>query len=165
MPGKVIDLEWLNTFIAALTPVLVALIGAFQIRRERRSKREKELMENIAKKNAEEAAEEKAALVGTLETLTKRIESVGAQVEQIGTQVDSIAEDQNIQKRQLEKLSQITEVNLEYSRSIGNVVITMSNSLRATDIPDSEAVKLDAAITDFRNNEQKLLSKLYKAMY
>lgn len=158
-----IEWEHLNTLIASITPILLGIIGLIQVKRDRRSKREKALQAELDEQKAQEEQREKEALVASISSLGGRVEQIGTNVEAIADRVDSIAEDQTIQKQQLNRLSDITNVNLEYSRSLGNVIITMGSALRASDSVDSE--KIDTVIEDFRQKEQEVLRRLYKAMY
>ena len=147
-----------ETVITCLSPIIIAIIGFMQARRDKSNKEYRELREKYDREKEAQAVKEKEESDKVLEEIQK---SIATMTEEIA-ELKAIGQHHDINK-ELEKLVQATTINYEYSQSLSGVVEAIGSSLQKTDMIQHD--EIDVALAKHRDTDRELKKKLYKALY
>lgn len=151
-------IEIFETLITCLSPIIIAIIGYMQVRRDKSDKKYRELREQYDREKEAQAAKEKEEADKALEDIKKSIANMSAEI----AELKALNEKNNINK-ELGRLIELTKLNYDYSHSISNLVTSI-----ATDLQKSENIQheeIDVALAKHRETTHELSTKLYKALY
>jgi len=153
-------MELFSTFAAAITPVTVALIGYWQVKKDRTDKEYRELREQNEALQQAEAKRERDENDLKLKTMQDDIAQLIDQVTELRQEFDI----QKIEKH-LNNLNTLNEFNFEYIQNISGLVCTMGDVLASSDTIDDESrEQLKKEIHTHKNKENEIVKKLYKVI-
>lgn len=159
-------MDWIDGFeriTIVLTPILIAIIGVFNVWVEQRNKRRdaKREAEEIIKENTRK--EHQKALDEKIASLSAKVSNIQTDVVGIKADMKNVTDENAKVQEKLNQVSEVLSINLEYSQSLGGVIMTIGNAL--SDNPDVNHKDISTAIDKHRAQEQKLMSSIYKALY
>lgn len=150
--------EFFKEFIPLTTPFLLALITFLNKRRESKILADQKYKEKYHKELEEKRLEDEKQRDDTITDIKNEVATLGKQMAILEESVNM--GDIN---RTLNKLVDINAVNMEYSQSLSKVVITIGESLRKSENPESENIA--KAISEHLQTERELTNKIYKSIY
>jgi hypothetical protein len=160
MAGGMEFAEIFSTVMTAITPITVAIIGYFQVKKNNDDKKYRALRDQNEKlqKDQEKAERDKQ---------TAKIENMQKNMDHIVTEVAELRKDVDIQKieKQLNQLHSLNEFNFEYIQSLSSVVLIMGDSLASMPGLDSDAkTRLKREIDAHTKKEGAIVNQLYKIL-
>ena len=150
--------EVFETLVTCLSPIIIAIIGFMQVRRDKADKKYRELRDQYDKEAEARAAKEKAEADATLDELKKSIANMSEEI----SELKDINKKNNI-NNELRKLISMTKLNYDYSHSISNLVTSIARDLQKSDNIHHD--EIDTALSKHMEETHELAQKLYKALY
>lgn len=151
-------IEVFEIVITCLSPIIVAIIGCMQARRDKADKKYRELREQYDREKEDREAKEKEESDMALEEIKNSIKTMSDEIAEL-----KIASKHQEINDELKALVKATTYNFEYSQSLSNVIDAIGTALQQSDnIPHDE---INKAIEKHRETDQDLKTKLYKALY
>lgn len=139
-------MEYLGTIVNALTTIVVAIIGVFSARAAQRSAKEKKLQEELdAKTKADEE---------------QRFNDLKTSVDDLVTAVKALQKTTDEHNDNIAKLHELSKVDLDYTRSVSNVITALAEGLRDNNIDGN----VSKAVETFRQFESAQLKTLYNLL-
>ena len=148
------------TIMTAITPLLIAILGYFQVKKEKEDKKYRELREETEKLQKEKENAERDEHNTKLENMQKNMDHLVTEVAELRKDVDI----QKIEK-QLNQLHSLNEFNFEYIQSLSSVVLIMGDTM--ADMPGLDAdskTRLRREIDAHQKKEGTIVSQLYKVL-
>lgn len=137
-------MDTIGVIVNAITTIVVAVIGVFSARSAKRSAREKKLQEELAAKKKQEEDEKFNQLRKSVDDLAKLVEKLDRSV--------------NIHNREINRLSKLSKVEIDYTKSISNVINALAEGLRDNNIDGN----VTRALESYRKFESSQLETMYK---
>lgn len=137
-------MDTISVIVNAITTIVVAVIGVFSARSAKRSAREKKLQEELAAKKKQEEDEK-------FERLRKAVDDLAKAVERLEESVNS-------HNREINRLSKLSKVEIDYTKSISNVINALAEGLRDNNIDGN----VTRALESYRKFESSQLETMYK---
>ena len=137
-------MDTIGVIVNAITTIVVAVIGFFSARSAKRSAREKKLQEELAAKKKQEEDEK-------FERLRKAVDDLAKAVERLEESVNS-------HNREINRLSKLSKVEIDYTKSISNVINALAEGLRDNNIDGN----VTRALESYRKFESSQLETMYK---
>ena len=137
-------MDAISVIVNAITTIVVAVIGFFSARSAKRSAREKKLQEELAAKKKQDEDEK-------FERLRKAVDDVAKAVERLEESVNS-------HNREINRLSKLSKVEIDYTKSISNVINALAEGLRDNNIDGN----VTRALESYRKFESSQLETMYK---
>jgi len=139
-------MDYLGTIVNALTTIVVAIIGVFSARAAQRSAKEKKLQEELDAQT--KAAEE------------KRFSELKTSVDKLIGAVESLQQTVDDHNDDIARLHELSKVDLDYTRSVSNVITALAEGLRDNNIDGN----VSKAVESFRQFESAQLKTLYNLL-
>ena len=137
-------MDTIGVIVNAITTIVVAVIGVFSARSAKRSAREKKLQEELAAKKKQEEEEKFNQLRKSVDDLAKLVEKLDRSV--------------NMHNREINRLSKLSKVEIDYTKSISNVINALAEGLRDNNIDGN----VTRALESYRKFESSQLETMYK---
>lgn len=137
-------MDTIGVIVNAITTIVVAVIGVFSARSAKRSAREKKLQEELAAKKKQEEDEKFNQLRKSVDDLAKLVEKLDGSV--------------NTHNREINRLSKLSKVEIDYTKSISNVINALAEGLRDNNIDGN----VTRALESYRKFESSQLETMYK---
>ena len=137
-------MDAISVIVNAITTIVVAVIGSFSARSAKRSAREKKLQEELAAKKKQDEDEK-------FERLRKAVDDLAKAVERLEESVNS-------HNREINRLSKLSKVEIDYTKSISNVINALAEGLRDNNIDGN----VTRALESYRKFESSQLETMYK---
>lgn len=137
-------MDAISVIVNAITTIVVAVIGFFSARSAKRSAREKKLQEELAAKKKQDEDEK-------FERLRKAVDDLAKAVERLEESVNS-------HNREINRLSKLSKVEIDYTKSISNVINALAEGLRDNNIDGN----VTRALESYRKFESSQLETMYK---
>lgn len=137
-------MDTISVIVNAITTIVVAVIGVFSARSAKRSAREKKLQEELAAKKKQDEDEK-------FERLRKAVDDLAKAVERLEESVNS-------HNREINRLSKLSKVEIDYTKSISNVINALAEGLRDNNIDGN----VTRALESYRKFESSQLETMYK---
>ena len=137
-------MDTIGVIVNAITTIVVAVIGFFSARSAKRSAREKKLQEELAAKKKQEEDEKFNQLRKSVDDLAKLVEKLDGSV--------------NTHNREINRLSKLSKVEIDYTKSISNVINALAEGLRDNNIDGN----VTRALESYRKFESSQLETMYK---
>lgn len=137
-------MDAISVIVNAITTIVVAVIGFFSARSAKRSAREKKLQEELTAKKKQEEDEK-------FERLRKAVDDLAKAVERLEESV-------NCHNREINRLSKLSKVEIDYTKSISNVINALAEGLRDNNIDGN----VTRALESYRKFESSQLETMYK---
>lgn len=137
-------MDTIGVIVNAITTIVVAVIGVFSARSAKRSAREKKLQEELAAKKKQEEDEKFNQLRKSVDDLAKLVEKLDRSV--------------NMHNREINRLSKLSKVEIDYTKSISNVINALAEGLRDNNIDGN----VTRALESYRKFESSQLETMYK---
>lgn len=140
-------MEWFSAIVTSITAIIVALIGAWQMKDSKTRKLEAE----IAAAKEKEKAEEEKKIENKINNIAENVNSMQASINEITTEQKSI-------KEELVRVTHLTKYNLEYSQEINNALVNLSERI----IDEESDELLRKVMKDHRDKTTELQKKLFE---
>ena len=137
-------MDTISVIVNAITTIVVAVIGVFSARSAKRPAREKKLQEELAAKKKQDEDEK-------FERLRKAVDDLAKAVERLEESVNS-------HNREINRLSKLSKVEIDYTKSISNVINALAEGLRDNNIDGN----VTRALESYRKFESSQLETMYK---
>ena len=137
-------MDTISVIVNAITTIVVAVIGVFSARSAKRSAREKKLQEELAAKKKQDEDEK-------FERLRKAVDDLAKAVERLEESVNS-------HNREINRLSKLSKAEIDYTKSISNVINALAEGLRDNNIDGN----VTRALESYRKFESSQLETMYK---
>ena len=137
-------MDTIGVIVNAITTIVVAVIGFFRARSAKRSARDKKLQEELAAKKKQEEDEKFNQLRKSVDDLAKLVEKLDRSV--------------NMHNREINRLSKLSKVEIDYTKSISNVINALAEGLRDNNIDGN----VTRALESYRKFESSQLETMYK---
>ena len=139
-------MDAISVIVHAISTVVVAVIGFFSARSAKRSAREKKLQEELAAKKKQEEDEK-------FERLRKAVDDLAKAVERLEESVNS-------HNREINRLSKLSKVEIDYTKSISNVINALAEGLRDNNI-DGNVTRALESYSKFESSQLETMYKLF----
>lgn len=139
-------MEILGAISSAIATIVVAVIGIFTTRSNRRSAKEKELQAKLDKQKAEKEDKIIKDLQASVDNLTKLVTDLTDNLELHGDEITY--------------LSTLSKASIDYTKEISNVITALAEGLRDNNIDGN----VSRAIESFRKFESSQLQTMYRIM-
>lgn len=143
--------QWFGVVVNAISAIIVAVIGYFGVRNATRSAREKKLQEQIEADEKRRSAEAQDQIIETLEKLSGRVDD-------LAKTLIKIQKDNEHQNHDIDQVSKLSKIGMDYTRSISNVVTALAEGLRDNNIDGN----VTRALETYRAFESKQLHAMYE---
>ena len=137
-------MDAISVIVNAITTIVVAVIGFFSARSAKRSAREKKLQEELAAKKKQDEDE--------------KFERPRKAVDDLAKAVERLEESVNSHNREINRLSKLSKVEIDYTKSISNVINALAEGLRDNNIDGN----VTRALESYRKFESSQLETMYK---
>ena len=140
-------MDIITALLSSLTTIIVAIIGAWQLK----DKKTKKLEEEIAAAKAKVKEEEEAKLKNKIDTIADNVSSMQ-------DNINLITNEQKDIKEELVRVTHLTKYNLEYTQEINNALINLSERIIDEDSDDL----LRKVMKEHREKTSELQKKLFE---
>lgn len=160
-------MDWsalLTCLLSSITTIIVAALGLSQSKKTKESEKYRKLREQIETQEKEAAEKKEQENIERLETIEKSISGMKSDIDELKINVRNLTNTDLTQiENQLSNLHTLQADNFSYIQSLSNVVLTMGESLNASDAIDvKDKDKMKEMIDRHRAAEQEISKKLYK---
>lgn len=152
-------LELFERLMVCISPFFIAWMGYRSSKSEKQLKKYMESHEELKRVNAEIKEKEKKELQEHLSKIDDSISSLTKTVNTLEGKVDKIG----AIDKQLERLVDMSNANLEFCQSLSSVISSIGNALDSSEVIPSGALREE--LNAHKKRERELLQKVFKIVY